>query len=230
MVSLNRGKFITFEGGEGSGKTTQIRLLTQAFKNAAYPVIQTREPGGTESAEVIRKLLVTPQAFDWEPTTELLLHLAARVEHVQKWITPNLEQGCHVLCDRFFDSTVAYQAMGHQLGIPFVEKFHHLLFALEPDLTLFLSLDLKEGLKRAEQRLATTHHAENRYEQMPSQFHQRVHHGFDIIASRSPLRCHKLAANRSIREVHQDIIRIVTDYTGLPLTPLTPEAVIELTK
>ncbi len=199
---MKRGLFITFEGGEGGGKTTQSRLLAEHLEKAGIPALRTREPGGTEGAEQIRNLLVRGNT-DWEKTTELLLHFAARVEHVEKVIKPALAVGNTVICDRFIDSTLAYQGYGHGLGVDIIHMVQHLAIGtFQPDLTFILDLPPDTGIARANSR----HGMDNRYEQMGLAFHRRVREGFLTIARNNPGRCHVLDATRQVEEI-QRLIR-----------------------
>ncbi|HVY12719.1 MAG TPA: dTMP kinase, partial [Alphaproteobacteria bacterium] len=124
---MSSGLFITFEGGEGAGKTTQLRLLREKLEKAGKPVVATREPGGTPGAEALRKLLVNGDAFEWDALTETLLHFAARRDHIEKLIKPALDEGSAVLCDRFYDSTMAYQGYGQGLDLKIIETLRHMV-------------------------------------------------------------------------------------------------------
>ncbi len=183
---MARGRFITFEGGEGAGKSTQIALLADWLDSRGLTVTRTREPGGSPGAEEIRKLLVDGPVERWDPVSEALLHFAARRSHLQETVIPALEGGRWVLCDRFADSTMAYQGYGHELGHAPVEALTELVVGdLRPDLTLILDLSVDEGLARAKKRAD----AHSRYERMTRAFHERVRQGFLEIARREPDRC-----------------------------------------
>ncbi len=183
---MARGKFITFEGGEGAGKSTQIALLADALDSRGLTVTRTREPGGSPGAEEIRKLLVDGPVDRWDPVTETLLHFAARRNHLKETVIPALERGQWVLCDRFVDSTMAYQGYGHELGRAPVEALTELVVGgLRPDLTFVLDLPVADGLARAKGRAD----AHSRYERMTEAFHERVRQGFLEIARREPERC-----------------------------------------
>ncbi|MEE8351002.1 MAG: dTMP kinase, partial [Rhodospirillales bacterium] len=150
MRKVPVGKFITLEGGEGGGKTTQIKLLAEALKEAGIDPVVTREPGGAPAAEVIRRLLVEGDVARWQPMTETLLHYAARLEHVYNVIEPALTMGRWVISDRFADSTVAYQGYGHDLGRETINKVHELVLgSFQPDLTIILDIPMQDGLARA---------------------------------------------------------------------------------
>ena len=150
---MQRGRFITIEGGEGAGKSTQIRRLAERLTASGFEVVTTREPGGSPGAETIRSLLVTGEADRWSPTTETLLLYAARRDHIERVIEPALDRGAVVLCDRFHDSTRAYQGVAGAVDpalIAFLES--HVLAGLSPDLTLVLDLPVEAGLGRAAAR------------------------------------------------------------------------------
>jgi dTMP kinase len=184
------GRFITLEGGEGAGKSTQQRRLADWLRRGGRAVVETREPGGSPGAEEIRKLLVTGTAGRWDAVTEALLHFAARRDHLRQTIEPALARGSWVVCDRFADSTMAYQGYGHGLGRAPVEALHALVVgSLQPDLTLVLDLPVAEGLARAGHRNGRGTQQEDRYEQMDLAFHERLREGFHDIVAREPERC-----------------------------------------
>ena len=146
--------FITFEGGEGSGKTTQIQLLKEFFESKGRDVITTREPGGTVEAEKIRELLVQRDGGDWTPTAEALLFFTARHMHVETKIKPALDAGKIVICDRFTDSTIAYQGYGHQFDLDILNNIKQVSIGdFQPDKTFILDIDVREGLTRAGKRM-----------------------------------------------------------------------------
>lgn len=203
---MERGRFITFEGGEGAGKSTQLKLLAEALARAGIEVVTTREPGGSKGAEAIRALLVTGEVDRWDAQTEALLHTAARRDHLVKTVWPALERGAWVVCDRFADSTLAYQGYGHGLTKDFILGLTRLAIgAFTPDLTLILDLPVEEGLKRAGGRGG----AEDRYERMDTSFHERLRQGFLDIAGREPDRCAVIDASQSLDGVHQSILAVV---------------------
>jgi dTMP kinase len=220
-----RGRFITFEGGEGAGKSTQIELLADRLQDAGLSVVVTREPGGSPSAEDIRKLLVSGAIWRWDPLTELLLHNAARREHIRNLIRPVLGRSRWVLCDRFVDSTMAYQGYGHGLGPKVVRDLHRIISdGLMPDLTLILDLPTEVGLARAKarneavaaQQVAEDGRREDRYERMAKPFHRRLRRGFLDIAKRDPKRCRVIDANRDVETVAADIWTTVAKRFKLP--------------
>ena len=191
--------FITFEGGEGTGKSTQLKLLADRLLAEGRIVVQTREPGGTKEAEALRALLVSGETDRWSAESEALLNYAARDSHLHHVIRPALAAGAIVLCDRFMDSTRAYQ--GYAGGCTF-----HLLDELErsivgdtrPTLTLMFDLDPIIGLARAKSR---GEGAEDRFERKGLAFHQRIRHGFMEIAKADPQRCRVINANQSVDAV-----------------------------
>jgi dTMP kinase len=198
-----RGKFITFEGGEGSGKSTQIRYLFEAIKKAGQFVITTREPGGAPSAEQIRALLVTGDTDRWQPMTEALLNYAARIEHVSQTVEPALNAGTWVLSDRFADSTIAYQGYGHGINLQKLADLHQIVLGdFKPDLTIILDLSVKDGLRRAINR----DDSEDRYERMGLDFHNRLRDGFLEIANAETDRCVIIDATKSINVVRQSVL------------------------
>lgn len=212
-ASKQRGRFITFEGGEGAGKSTQIGRLAEALAAAGIAVLVTREPGGAPGAEEIRTLLVTGEPGRWQKISEVLLHFAARAEHLAHTVLPALNAGTWVLCDRFADSTMAYQGYGHRLGRTPVLTLNRLVLGpLVPDLTLILDLPVKAGLARAAGRGGA-----DRYERMGLAFHERVRRGFRDIARREPRRCALLRADGPIEAVAAAVRRSVAARFRLPL-------------
>src|SRR5688500_12746876 len=176
-----RGRFISFEGGEGAGKSTQIRLLVDALAARGLDVIATREPGGSPGAEEIRRLLVSGDPGRWDGVTEALLHFAARRDHLARTVWPALDAGRWVVTDRFADSTMAYQGYGHGLGREPIERLYEVAVGgFAPDLTLILDIPPEAGVSRAHAR----HDGEDRYERMDLTFHHRLREGFLAIAAR----------------------------------------------
>lgn len=190
--------FITFEGGEGCGKTTQLRLLSEHFTALGTPHIVTREPGGSTGAESLRKLLVEGEPEQWDAMTETILFMAARVDHVRKRILPALKKGEVVLCDRFMDSTYVYQGMAKGIDEGFLNLMHDFcLPGVAPDKTLIFDIAPEEGLNRARAR----HGEENRFERLGLGFHTRVREGFLARAKAAPGRCHVIDASGTPEEV-----------------------------
>lgn len=198
---MSRGRFITFEGGEGAGKSTQLARLAARLRGAGREVVTTREPGGSPGAEEIRSLLVTGAAERWSPVTETLLMYAARRDHVERVIRPALGRGAVVLCDRFADSTRAYQGAGGGAGADFIADLErHVLDGLWPDLTLILDMPVEAGLARAAAR-----GGEARFESKGEAFHDRLRQGFLSIAAQEPERCVVVDAARPIEAVETDV-------------------------
>jgi dTMP kinase len=185
MPAMGRGRFVTLEGGEGAGKTTQIARLAAALRARGIEVVTSREPGGSPGAEAIRRLLVAGDTGRWDGLTEALLHFAARRDHLLRTVWPALEAGKWVLCDRFADSTLAYQGYGHGLPEATIRDLYRLAVgAFAPDLTLILDLPPETGLARAGAR-----GGDDRYERMDLAFHRRLRAGFLAIAEAEPGRC-----------------------------------------
>lgn len=209
-----RGRFITLEGGEGAGKSTQLRLLAEALREAGVEVTTTREPGGSPGAEQIRALLVNGAVARWDAATEALLHFAARRDHLVKTIWPALDAGRWVVCDRFADSTRAYQGYGHGLDRAVIERLYaDAVGSFAPDLTLVLDLPVEAGLRRAAERAG----GEDRYEQMDLGFHRRLRDGFLAIAWSEPARCQVIDADHGIAEVQRSIRVAVRERLGIAL-------------
>ena len=203
-----RGKFITLEGGEGAGKTTQIKSLKNWLNDRNIDVLTTREPGGSEGAEQIRDLLVNGDVARWDAMTETLLHFAARRDHVEKVVKPALEAGKWVISDRFADSTMAYQGYGHGLGIDQIQTIYDtILSSFNTDLTIILDLETEVGLSRAISRSG----GEDRYERMDIEFHQRLRQGFLKIAKNAPDRCCVVDASGDADTVFDQIRTVVQD-------------------
>jgi len=207
---MSNGFFIAFEGGEGSGKTTQINKLAESLANDGYKVTTTREPGGTPDAETIRDLVVQRGGGDWTPMAEMLLIYAAREMHLQQVIHPALEEGKIVLCDRFIDSTTAYQGYGHGLDLDIIQKIRTLVMGtFQPDLTLILDLEPEIGLQRSGRRLAAEElnidQTEDRFENMDIDFHNRLRAGFLEIAKQEATRCHVVDAAQDIEAIQEQL-------------------------
>ena len=210
---MAEGRFITFEGGEGAGKSTQVRLLEQDLRAAGCTVVVTREPGGSFGAEAIRALLVSGEVNRWDPWTEALLHSAARRDHLLRTVWPALEKGAWVLCDRFLDSTMAYQGYGHGLDPRGIEQLVCLVMgSFRPHLTLILDLPVEEGLRRAAGRGG----GEDRYERMGLDFHRRLRQGFLEIARLEDRRCVVVDATRPADAVQAEVARLVRLRLGQP--------------
>jgi dTMP kinase len=208
---VTTGLFITFEGGEGSGKSTQIKRLDAALRSQGHAVLVTREPGGSPGAEAIRALLVTGEPDRWDGVTEALLHYAARRDHVERVVKLALAEGKIVLCDRFADSTIAYQGYGHGLGKDFIANLHALTLGnFKPHLTLILDVPVEQGLGRANSR----GDGERRYEDMDVAFHQRLRDGFLNIAQAEPERCKVIDGSGSEDAVAGEVLLQVQGVLG----------------
>ena len=208
MSSASTGRFITLEGGEGAGKSTQIARLSEWLRQKGRTVVTTREPGGSPGAEMIRKLLVEGPAERWDGTTEALLHFAARRDHLRSTVWPALKRGDWVISDRFADSTVAYQGHGHGLDRAMLDRLYQVAVGdFRPDLTLILDLPIEAGLARAAARRGS----ETRYESLPKDFHARVQAGFLEIARREADRCVVIDATQGIDAVAAAIARAVSE-------------------
>ena len=203
------GRFITFEGGEGSGKSTQIRLLAEALVSAGKTVLTTREPGGSPGAEEIRKLLVTGSADKWDDTTETLLFFAARRDHLIKKVFPALQTGAVVLSDRFADSTMAYQGYGYGNN-PEQQKLIRNLYKqvvgdFKPDLTILLDIPVEIGLTRSRR----AGNVELRFEDKELDFHKRLREAYLTMAKAEPERFAIIDATQSIPSIHQEILKAI---------------------
>jgi dTMP kinase len=198
VAPVSRGRFITLEGGEGAGKSTQARRLAARLAARGLAVLTTREPGGSPGAESIRELLVTGAADRWSPITETLLMYAARRDHIERAIAPALAAGDWVISDRFADSTRAYQGAGGGASGSFIQALErHVLGELKPDLTLILDLPVAEGLARAAARRGP----ETRFEDKGEAFHERLREGFLAIARVEADRCAVIDAAQDVDAV-----------------------------
>ncbi|MFZ5929917.1 MAG: dTMP kinase [Pseudomonadota bacterium] len=213
-MAPSRGKFITLEGGEGTGKSTQARLLQSALQQRGLEVVLTREPGGAPGAEFIRKLLVEGDATRWDAMSEALLLFAARRVHLRETIVPALNRGDWVICDRFTDSTFAYQGDAGGLGRAAIERLAAIALDADspvPDVTLVLDIPVELGLARAHAR----GDAENRFESLGTAFHQRLRDSFLQIARREPARCILIDAAPAPEAVARAIIAALTSRLGI---------------
>lgn len=210
-----RGKFITFEGLDGSGKSTQIEKLARALRGRGVPVTVTREPGGTATGEKIREVLLHSTTAGLAPLAEMALMFASRAQHIQEVILPALAEGRVVLCDRFTDSTEAYQGAGRKLGMKAVLALHEILCGgLQPDLTILLDNEVSFSVERARRRnrkhkSARPEKDENRFEQESRAFFGRVRSGYLAIAAREPHRVQVVNARGTPQETHGKIMELV---------------------
>ena len=196
------GRFITLEGGEGTGKSTQSRRLVKALETRGVACIATREPGGSPGAEDIRKLLVTGEPGRWDALTEMLLLFAARADHVARTIRPALDAGRFVVCDRFTDSTYAYQGAGRGTPRETIRRIESVVLEdFRPDMTLVLDLPVETGLRRAGARGG----GETRFEKFDAGFHERLRQAFLDIARRAPDRCTVIDASLGEDDVAQAV-------------------------
>ena len=208
-----RGKFITFEGLDGTGKSTQMRKLATVLRATGHKVVETREPGGTATGEKIRKVLLDSGTAGLSPLAEMALMFASRAQHIAEVIEPALAAGSIVLCDRFTDSTEAYQGNGRRLGSDSVRELHRVLCgSLQPDLTLLLDSSAHASVNRARRRnskSASRGHDENRFEQETRAFFARVREGYLAIAKREPARVALIDARGTPSQTHQKIIELL---------------------
>jgi dTMP kinase len=211
-----RGKFISFEGLDGTGKSTQMRKLAAALRQAGHRVIETREPGGTATGEKIRKLALDSGTAGLSPLAEMALMFAARAQHIAEIIEPGIAAGNIVLCDRFTDSTEAYQGSGRRLGSEAVRDLHRVLCGgLQPDLTLLLDSNPHASVSRARKRNKRASknggrgHDENRFESETRSFFNRVREGYTAIAKREPDRVVTIDARGTPGQTHQRIAEVV---------------------
>ncbi|NNL75053.1 MAG: dTMP kinase [Desulfobacterales bacterium] len=205
--------FITLEGIEGCGKTTQMRRLSTYFENRQLPCVVTREPGGTAIGEKIRTILLDPQNKDMVPTAELLLYMADRAQHIDSLIKPDLTAGKIILCDRYFDATVVYQGFARGLDSQLILDLHRQVFQdLKPDLTFLLDLAPRIGLARAWDQLDKGARAstERRFEEETISFHEKVRAGYLELARLEPERIHVIDASREEEQVQMDIQKVLS--------------------
>ena len=199
---VHRGRFITFEGGEGAGKSTQVARLVERLRALGLEALATREPGGTPNAEALRKLLLEGLVEKLSPASEAMIFSAARIDHLDKLIRPALARGAYVICDRFADSTRAYQ--GGALSQNFIDQLEKLAVDdAVPDLTFILDLPAEEGIARADARRGTG--KADRFESEAIDFHRGLRHAFLAIADQNPQRCVVIDASRSVEEIARDI-------------------------
>ncbi|NDW44682.1 dTMP kinase [Ruegeria sp. PrR005] len=200
-----KGLFLTFEGIDGSGKSTQARRLAKALTNLGHQVVLTREPGGSPGAEEIRRLVLEGEPDRWSAETEILLFTAARRDHLERTILPALEAGKIVICDRFADSTRMYQGLSRGDLRQLVDQLHKLMIGREPDITLLIDMDPETGLSRAKGRQGT----EERFEDFGPELQRKMRAGFLELAQEFPNRFHVVDGNRDADRVAQDVSNIV---------------------
>ena len=203
-----QGKFITIEGTEGVGKTTNIEFIQHWLNRRGVEFVSTREPGGTPLAEQVRELLLTPREEKVGDSTELLLMFAGRAQHLDQVILPALDSGTSVLCDRFTDASYAYQGFGREMDCSLIAELEQIVQGdLRPDLTLILDIPVEIGLKRASERSAP-----DRFEQEQIEFFDRVRQGYLKIAEENPKRCAVIDASQSLDEVQASIEVVLENF------------------
>jgi len=203
--------FITFEGIEGSGKTTQVKHVADFLRKKGHDCVITREPGGTPIGKQIRAILLDPASKGLSPLTELLLYTADRVQHVKELLGPSLAAGQTVLCDRYFDATLVYQGYARGLDIELIEQLHRLLLAgLRPDITFLLDLPPETGLSRAWAQINNGNRTgrESRFEKEALSFHEKVRAGYLTLARKEPERFRIIDASRDVDDVQQEILKV----------------------
>jgi len=211
-MSSRKGKFISLEGGDGTGKSTQARLLSEYISQAGHSTILTREPGGAPGADEIRELILTGDPDRWDAVGETLLFYASRRNHMRLTVWPAMERGDWVISDRFADSTIAYQGYGNQLGLEAVMKIHEVTVGdFAPDLTFILDIEVQKGLARTTGRS----HNEDRFERMGLGFHERMREGFLEIARQNPNRCVVIDASQPIDDIQQTMRNVIRERYGI---------------
>ena len=201
----SKGHLISFEGGEGVGKTTQIDLLKSYLLSKHYNVISTREPGGTNEGEIIRRSLVSGEKDSWDPLSEALIFNALRRQHINKVIKPSLDDNKIVLCDRFIDSTLVYQGFVGSIEKSVLKNLHkNFCYNLYPDVTFFIELDPELGLIRSKNR--ENNKNENRFESYGLDYHKKVFTGFNLLYKNNTKRIIRIDGNQKIEKISNDII------------------------
>jgi dTMP kinase len=203
-----RGRFITLEGGEGAGKSTQLRFLADAIAATGRPVVRTREPGGSDGADILRELLLSGR-HDWAPLAEVMLHFASRAEHVARVIEPALASGAWVVCDRFADSTMVYQGWGLGADRDVIAALTAMM-GVTPDLTLVLDV----AVETTQSRLASRGALADRYERLGAAFFERIRDGFHDVVARHPGRCVMLSGEGGVAEVGAAMWDVVRQRFG----------------
>ncbi|PKN80116.1 MAG: dTMP kinase [Candidatus Cloacimonetes bacterium HGW-Cloacimonetes-1] len=207
---MNKGIFITFEGIEGSGKSTQVKLLNQVLNANGIPTLMTREPGGPPISEAIRNILLKIEHSEMLPETELLLYMASRSQHTGQWILPALNRGKVVICDRYNDSTIAYQGAARDMNQAFIQSLANFAtFHTSPDLTFLIDLTVAEGLSRIADRKL------DRLELETITFHEKVREQYLAIAKNNPLRYIVLNGSDNPDNIHQQVLSKVFSLIGV---------------
>jgi dTMP kinase len=201
MIKKYQGTFITFEGIEGCGKSTQALLLANALREKGLKVLLTREPGGPAISEAIRKILLDPEYFEMLPETEMLLYMASRSQHTGQWILPALQEGKVVISDRYYDSTIAYQGAARELDFSIIDSITKFAtYDTEPDLTFLLDLPVETGLRRIQTRKL------DRLEMETVDFHKKVREQYLFIAKKYAYRYNIIAGDNLVDTIHQSIL------------------------
>ena len=198
---MEKGLFITIEGPDGSGKSTQVENIVKYFEDKGRTVVRTREPGGTPISEKLREILLDPENSEMSAVTEMMIYAAARAQHVSEKIRPAIEHGEIVVCDRFMDSSIAYQGYGRGLGSVVRDVNMIAVEGLLPDITFFMDIDPAVG----RERIARNRGVEDRLEREAMDFHYRLYDGFKAICAAEPERVVRIDADRSVEEIRNDI-------------------------
>ncbi len=205
------GIFITFEGGEGSGKSTQMQLLADRLRAQGYEVVETVEPGGTHIGAQIRRILLDPANDDLLPTPEMLLYFASRSQNLEEVIVPALKRGAIVLADRYTDSTMAYQGMARGIGEEAVRELHRIAcHGRDPHLTLLIDIDVEQGLRRTAARNRDTQSRETRFDDEAAAFHRKVREAYLQMAAREPARFRIIDGSAGVEDVARAVWDAVT--------------------
>ncbi|QUI21070.1 dTMP kinase [Vallitalea pronyensis] len=200
-----KGLFITIEGADGSGKSTQIERLRRYLEDKQYEVVLTREPGGTVISEAIRHIVLNKDYMEMSDTTEALLYAASRAQHVEQFIKPLLSQGKVVICDRFVDSSVIYQGYARGLGMDDIEEINrYATGGLQPDLTILLDIDAEEGLKRKKDQQEL-----DRLELQKFEFHKKVSQGYKKLAQKHPERIYAIDGLLPVELIHEEVVNVI---------------------
>jgi dTMP kinase len=210
IAAMKQGRFVSFEGIEGCGKTTQIGVLSEYLQRHNISFTVTREPGGTGVGEGIRKILLHSETIHLTAASELLLFYASRSQNITEKIIPSLNRGEMVICDRFYDASMAYQGYGRGIPLDFIEKVTELVCnGYRPELTILLDIDPHIGLKRARDRNHQRSVDEGRFEMEDIEFYTRIRNGYLELAKREPQRIRVIDANRPVDDIHRDILKVL---------------------
>src|SRR5579872_7483521 len=213
MVPVKRGLFITFEGMDGSGKTTQMHRLAERLRGLGKSVLETVEPGGPPIAQKIRRILLDAANQELSPTTEILLYFASRAQNVDEWIVPARERGEIILSDRFTDSSLVYQGCGRGLGADTVAELERIACrGVKPDLTILVDVDAEASLARARARNVAEPHCETRMDDQSIEFHRRVYAAYHALAAADPQRVKLVDGRTDIDTIERAVWKIVESY------------------